>query len=157
MAEHVWTVLCQKILTDPETQVVSLIDVFDHLILDQADDFDIQAAIEEVQSAGGRGVVFPTRMHLVTQWVRSDSSKPEISRFRLSLESPAGERLQEQEVLIELTESVAQRITIRFDKMSVTGLGRYWYIIETPKERKNKKVDWERVANLPLDVVVPPG
>jgi hypothetical protein len=158
MAEHAWTVLCQRTLVDSGTNLLSMIDVFDRLIVNQSSEIeDVERELEKVRSEGGRGIIFPARMQVVTQWFRSDSSQPETSRLRLSLADPSGDRLFEQEVSIELEQSLAQRITLGLDRIRVTTLGQYWWIVEKiHPAKKGKRESWVQVARIPLQVVAAP-
>lgn len=154
MADHVWTVLCQKTVTDADTGLFGMMDVFDKLILNPTSETpDVEAKLDEAHNSGKKGATFPARLRIVTQWIRSDASKPEDFSFRIALVDPLGERLFEQTVPLELSTSIAQRITIRSEQISITILGFYWFIVERPRETKGK-TRWTEVTKVPLQVVV---
>lgn len=148
MAEHAWTVVCQKTLVDPDSDLYTLVDVFDRLLIFPDPEIpDIEAKLDEVKKEGGRGIVVPASIRVVSQWFRSDRLRPETARCRLSIADPRGEKLFEQEISIELTKTGTQRITVRSDQMVVTLLGTYFVTMD--KERNG---GWEEVARLPLQV-----
>jgi hypothetical protein len=152
VAEHVWTVLCQKTLLDTQTNVVSLVDVLEKITLAHA---DVEEGLAKAQSEAGKGLVFPMSMHLVTWWTRSDYTKPEELDIRVSILAPSGERLFVQEVPIDLTASRAQRMTLRFQQFRITqSEGVYWFVIEKTKVSKGKGARWSTAAKLPLEVTL---
>ena len=152
MAEHAWTVLCQKVLTDDETKLPTLVDLFDRLIINPTPDIpDIAAKLEELQREGQHGIAVPTEMRIVTQWYRSERARPENAKCRVALVDPHEARIFEQEISIELTEKPLQRITVRSHQLGITGLGIYWVVVEKPKAGKGGK--WAEVARIPLQVI----
>lgn len=153
MAEHAWTVLCQKVLADQDTKLLSLVDVFDRLIINPTPEVpDIAVKLEELRKEGQHGFVVPTEIRIVTQWYRSDRERPESAKCRLSLEDPHGARIFDQEVSIELIEKPLQRITVRSHQLGITGLGLYWVIVEKPKKGKGGD-KWVQVTRIPLQIV----
>jgi hypothetical protein len=152
MAEHVWTVLCHSTLIDPETKAISLFQVAEKLTLHPIAGGElVERELERVQSEGKRGLHFPVQMRLISWWVRTDPSRGEMIEPRISLLNPAGERLLEQVVPLDLERYASQRLTMHFDKLQITHLGRYWFVLEQPKGTKNKP-KWATVARIPLDV-----
>jgi hypothetical protein len=128
MAEHVWTVLCQKTLLDPQTDVISIVDVLEKITLTGL--VAVEEELAKAHGKGRKGLVFPVLMQLVTWWVRSDYTKPEKLDIRIAILDPSGERLLVQEVPIDLTESSARRMTLRFQEFQMTQEGVYWFAIE---------------------------
>jgi hypothetical protein len=151
MAEHAWTVICQKTLVDPETDLYTLVDVFDRLLVHPSPDIpDIEAKLDEVKREGGKGIVLPAQLRIVSQWFRSDRSRPETAVCRLAITDPGGEMVFQQDISIELTQSVAQRITVKSDHFYVTLLGIYFFTVEKLRDNNG---GWMEVARLPLQVV----
>lgn len=153
MAEHAWTVLCQNFLIDPLSNLATLVGLSDQLIIDLGPGVDVEGKIAEERRAGKKGVTVPTRMMVVTQWFRSDRSRPETSRWRLALIDPAGEKILEKEVSVELEDTGSQMMYLTLDRLNVTGLGRYWLVVEKPRETTGKQSRWSKVARLPLQVI----
>jgi hypothetical protein len=156
MAEHVWTVLCQKTVMDADSNLLGMLDVFDKLILNPTPESpDIQAKLDEAHKEGNKGIAFPARIRIVSQWVRSDMSKPEDSSYRLAFVDPLGERLLEQIISLELSTNKAQRITIRSEGLMITELGSYCFVVERPKQTEGGgPPQWAPVAKVPLEVVI---
>lgn len=156
MAEHVWTVLCQSILMEPETKVISLAHITEKLTLHPIPgDEGVERSLEKAHDEGKRGLYFPVQMRLVSWWIRTDSAREEAASPRISLQNPAGERLLEQVVTLDLEKYTSQRLTLHLDRLQITELGRYWFVVERPAGTKNK-TKWSTVARLPLDVEAAP-
>jgi hypothetical protein len=152
MAEHVWTVLCQSSLIEPETKVISLFQVVEKLTLRPFSGGEsVEVELERAHNEGKKGIYFPVQMRLVSWWVRTDPSREESIGPRIALQSPEGERLLEQVVPLDLEKYTSQRLTLHLDKLQITQLGRYWFLVEQPKETKNK-TKWVAVAKSPLDI-----
>lgn len=151
MAEHAWTVLCHKVLVDPDAQILSLIDVVEKFILHQPDGQSVEQQFEKARQAGRKGLKFDVDLRLVSYWVRSEYSRPEQSEMRIVMHNPTGEKLWEQVVSIELKKP-AQRIILRMEQLQVSTFGRYWITVERPA-KSGKKDSWVTVAKLPLELV----
>jgi len=140
---------CQKTLFDPETDLYTLVDIFDRLLISPSPEIpDIEAKLEEVKKDGGKGVSLPAQLRIVSQWFRSDRSCPETTKCRLSIVDPSGERIFRQDISIELEQNAAQRITVKSDQMHVTQMGIYFVIME-----KLLGDEGTEVARLPLQVI----
>src|SRR5215203_3904793 len=128
MADHIWTVACSKHLVDPEAKVISLMDMAEKLNLGGG---DVRELLEQTKSQGGKGIRFDVKLQLVTWWIRSDPTVPETAQLQLSWVSPSGDALYRQNFEVELQEdAISRRTVIRFDKLWITDLGRYWFVIE---------------------------
>lgn len=128
MVEHVWTVLCEKVLEDPDTRVISLVDILERLIIDPEGGMEQQ--IEKAREAGKKGVFVNVQMQVVSWWIRSDHEKEEISHARIAFVSPLGERVMVQDVQIHWEKEISgQRIFVKLDKLPIARLGLYWFKI----------------------------
>ena len=137
--EHVWTVLTERIITDKKTNQVSLIDT-----------------VEEIKAVFPPGPVqvypIPFDAWFVSLWTRSDATKPEKGRFRISWIGPAGEILippRPEGEELDLTEKIRVRISTHMISVPSNGNGRYNYIVEQEIEAQ-----WVRVAKIPVDVTI---
>ena len=150
MADHIWTIICSKQLIDPESKVISLIDVAEKLNLGGS---DVSEVLDQAKSQGGKGIRFDVKMQVVTWWIRSDPEVPETAPLRLSLVSPSGEALYRQEFDVDLQlEAVSRRTVIRFDKLWITDVGRYWFVMEKQNPSRSKKHTWTVAARVPLEL-----
>lgn len=151
MADHVWTVICNKTLIDPGTNVVSLIDITEKLILSGFDE-TVEQELARAKEGGGKGIIFPVRFQLVSWWTRSDFTKPETDEVRISFDSPDGQRLFEQEIEIELeATTTARRLTVNFDQLPISELGRFWFLVEKLRGKGAVK-KWVLATKIPLEL-----
>jgi len=148
MAQHVWSVFCHKTLIDPQTKVVSLVDIIEKLTVEDA---GVGQAVDSAIAAGKKGVALTFPTQLVSWWVRSSYTEPEDDlRIRVRLEDPSGDELLSQEIAVDLAEYNSQRVTLHLDNIPVTTLGNYWFIVE--KASKRKAAPWISVATIPLEI-----
>ena len=148
MADHIWTVLCSKHFTDPESKIISLIDVTEKIYVGGG---NVSELLEQAKSQGNKGIQFDVKMQIVTWWIRSDPTVPETVALQLTFVSPSGEQLYRQSFEVDLEEgAVSRRTVIRFDKLWVTEFGRYWFVLEKQSPSRGKK---ERIAaRVPLEI-----
>jgi hypothetical protein len=156
MAEHGWTVLCEKTLEDSDTKLLTLGDVYDRLIINHSAELpDVEALLEKAHKAGKKGISLPAKIRLVSQWFRSDMGRPEQGLCRILFVDPLGNTVLENEVPLDLLENDGYRITIKADEIRITALGTYYFTVE-------KGVDdggvtrWVEQTRLPLNVVAGP-
>ena len=148
MADHIWTVLCDKHLVDPRLETISLIDVVESINVP-----DLGRLLEEALSAGKRGALVKTPMLLVSWWFRSDPSETTL-HVRFSIASPTGEHLFMQAVGLSWTKDQNhRRIFVNLDGIPVQKPGRSWFIVEQQvKTKKGDKLRWTVVARIPLEI-----
>jgi hypothetical protein len=152
MARHVWTVLCERSLTDPDGGAISLLGVIEKITVHEQPD-QVERQIRQAQEEDRLGVVFPMRMQLITWWVRSDYSKPETTTTRVSFVNPSGRMLLEQEVSIDLLDNTGRRMTLRFDVFPLTMFGLHWFVVEQKRRpAKPKESRWAVMAKFPVEV-----
>ena len=152
MAEHAWTVLCNSTMIEPETKVISLVNVVEKLTLQPVPgDAEVERELARAHSEGKKGLYFPVQLRLVSWWVRSDLAREETLELRISLLNPTGEKMLEQEVILDLAKFASQRLTLHLDKLQITGLGRYWFLVEECKGTKSKP-KWARAGRVPLEI-----
>jgi hypothetical protein len=154
MAEHVWSILCQRPLIDPSNNVISLFEVAEKLNIQVIRPEVVEEELRKARGEG-KGLSARVRLHLVSWWVRSDYAQPEASATRVTVLSPTGQRLFEQTNSIELDKGTGQRLLIEFDRFLVSMLGVHWFVVEKPR-RRSKKNPWEVVARIPFEVAVVP-
>jgi hypothetical protein len=152
VAEHVWSVACRTSLIDPNTQLISLIEVAEKITL-QSDRGKVDVQIGLAQERSNKGVVTPIQMQIVSWWVRSNYDQPESAEGRISLIDPAGSRLFEQPLPIDLLSVTARRFTVNLDQFPLTALGLYWFLVEQKHLSKSKKPRWTTETRIPLEMV----
>ncbi|HVR95228.1 MAG TPA: hypothetical protein VMW27_01345 [Thermoanaerobaculia bacterium] len=143
MAEHVWSVLCEKLLREDETGVISLVSVLERINLHE-DLVELERQLE-----GASGFIHP--MRLVVWCVRSDYDQPESFTIRLSWHLPTGDILTfNKEHQLSLETATGVRPQILLPGVPWRGPGLYWLVIEI----KNEGQEWTTATRLPLEVVV---
>jgi hypothetical protein len=133
--EHVWSVLCQNSAVDNETGSVSLLNVLETItILGEA-----------------RGEIKLHVNHEVfSEWVRTDEKLPAKGMMRLSFCNTENECKQKLELPVDLSEQVFARTRIKLSGLTISGPGRYKFIVELKLEGSDR---WELKVTLPLMVV----
>lgn len=148
MAEHVWSVLCDRSVIDKSSNQVSLLNVVESLKL-----FVDKEELDKLRQLGGGSEEAPSfkrRMHFVTWWVRSALDVPETVPIRIVVISPRGERGGTASATVDLSEKSSYRIQIVIDGLKYLGEGRYWFAVE----QKVDEEEWSEVARVPLSVAV---
>ena len=142
MAEHVWSVLCEKVLHD-EADVISLGSIVERLML-----WGTSAELlRQAKQEGNKGIRVPVDLRLVTWWLRSTLDEPETIQLRVALLSPDGESLFREVFSVELDlEHPGKRTVVRLTDMLITGLGRYWVLVE----KQSEKGRWVSATRIPL-------
>jgi hypothetical protein len=148
MAEHIWTVVCEKHLVDPVSKVITLVDIAESFSQE-----DLEQRLEESLSLGKRGVLANHPMQLVSWWFRTDPTD-ETLQVRFRLWNPAGEIAFSTTAQISWPEevSVPARILLNMEKFPVTMFGLHWFSVEHQKPTKNKASRWVTVTRIPVSV-----
>jgi hypothetical protein len=147
MAEHIWTVLCERHLIDPDSKVISLIDVSESVRVD-----GLEQQIEDALRLGKRGALVNAPTQLVSWWFRSDSNEESL-QVRFVLVSPDGKRLFEQPMNALWGEDrTFLRVFFKFDKLPVSMPGLYWFVTEQQRTSKSGKARWIAMTRIPLQV-----
>jgi hypothetical protein len=145
MAEHLWSVACHEILTNPDTGAISLVDVAEELSV-----AGLEKLLEEAQTQGKKGIVVKAPLKVFSSWYRSDPDEREL-RARVVLQDPAGENLLKQTVKVAWgDDTLFSRVLFFFDLVAVSSAGLYWFIVEQQKRTESKKPRWGPVAKFPL-------
>lgn len=148
MAEHVWSVLCDRSVIDKSSNQVSLLNVVESLTLFV--DKDELEKLRRSEADQGERPAFRRRLHFVTWWVRSDLDTPETVAIRVVLNSPKGERGDAAHATVDLSEHSSYRIQMAIDGLRYFGEGRYWLAVE----EQHGPDEWREVARVPLRLSV---
>jgi hypothetical protein len=146
MAEHVWSVLCSKALIDNETQMVSLIEVVERVIINERGEFEEAIA----NAPSDARPLLPHLMYLMSWWVRTNRAVPETGAFRIRTLLPSGEYSDiVAAFVISLENNTGFRARLRIPGIPWAGIGLYWFVIE---EQLGEE-EWRISARIPLEVV----
>lgn len=154
MAEHLWTILCEKTLIDPDSGIITLVDVAEQFNITYEDEA-IEEKLATAKSLGQKGVYVPVHLQLISAWWRTETEHSSTVRF--SLVNPNAERVYEQDATIDWNVGIyLQRFTLRIDKLPISMLGLHWFVIEQRKEGKGKKASrWTVEGRVPLLISKP--
>lgn len=149
MAEHLWTVLCGKMLVDSDTGVISLVDVIENLTVE-----GLEQKIKEGIDQGKKGAFVNEPMKLVSWWFRTDV-REEVLQARVIFLNPAGEALMEQSFGMPWEKeqpSASIRAIVNLDRFPANMLGLYWFSIEQLETSETGEARWLPAARVPLSV-----
>lgn len=146
MAEHIWSVLCDRSVIDKYTNQISLLNVIEsiRITVEEGGAKKIRAEAEKT----GRSPVFGHKMQLVTWWVRSDPDVPETIEIQIANYSPSGERGGVPvSGRVDLVHHRSYRIQVEIGGVAYKGDGLYWIVVERRGQR-----GWEPVSRLPVNI-----
>lgn len=135
MIKHAWTVLCDKVIVDRQTNNVSL------------DSID-QLTVHGMTPSGDEKVVIPTAVTLATLWYRDPGDEPERGAARMRFVSPDGETLGQAELDIDLSERPRARTFGRLGGLPFSSFGTYFFRMELQENG-----EWHEVAKIPFQIV----
>ncbi len=134
---HVWSVFCRRVLTDKDSNAISLIECID--------------AITAGFEGEGSPPDIPVNATLVSFWRRSNPEKPERGRARVRLEGPDGEMIREIPYQVDLSANSSGRVNVAVLVLPFRGDGVYEFVVSLQDQETG--VDSE-VARLPVPVNV---
>lgn len=147
MADHIWTVFCERAIFDQTTNSASLIDVIEQIgaapIPPTADGVALPANI-----FGSRAGL------LISLWTRSDPSVSETARGRTYLLLPNGKQVGKILYDLDLTKSPRFRLNTNVPNLPIIGPGRYSWTVQLEKKSTSGKARWATVATIPFDVTI---
>ena len=138
MIDHIWTVLCSRVVVDIESQNLSIQNVLEQLNL----------AAEPAPD-----LVIGIPYDIASFWVRSEADTPAKGRSRITLVDPSGAATSIVEMAIDLTQVERARHRIHCSGLRATGPGRYVFRVELLDDGQS---DWRLVASVPLRIIFAP-
>jgi hypothetical protein len=152
MARHVWSVLCEKVLVDHTSKLVSLVEVIERINVQEDPEHTISNELAKARATGKRGLNIPVRFTLASWWVRSNYAVAESPTVRVRIQNEAYEELYEKVVALNLGDpNTGGRVLLNFDKMPFTGFGRYWLIVDEPG---HDGADWNPATMIPIELAL---
>jgi len=146
MAEHLWTVLCERILVDTQNQVISLVDIIETLASK-----GLEQRVEEAKRIGKKGAILETRLQLVSWWHRDDPEEKTV-QARFLLHTPSGEIVMVAPASLDWApDSNMLRLFVNLDKIPVAEFGLHWFSVQRPKVLKSR-TRWDTVTRLPMNI-----
>ena len=140
MIDHVWTILCGRCIVESGTNVVTLVDVIEELLLSGPGPIPERSAAVAVSCT------------LVTLWRRQDPARPCRGQGRIEVFGPSGESLHDRVTAydIDLTESTRMRFVGPLQALPLAGVGSYHFRILCKAEGQE---EWREVARYPFEVI----
>ncbi len=140
MAEHVWSVLCEKLAVDDENNTINLLTIIERITL--------VGRVEDINAElGASGFLSP--MRLITWCVRSDYRAAESFELRVGWSTPGGEYVPLNKHRLEMAEEHSVRARLIVPGIPWRGVGLYWLVVD-----KNDSGEWVNAARLPVEVLV---
>lgn len=139
---HAWSVLCEKVLTDNQTNNISL-DVVEQISISGL----------PALPTGAKGFVIPMRLQLASMWYRDNFEVADKCDARLVILSPEGETLSKLDIVADLTSAPRARTICGLEAFPVSRQGIYKFVVS----QKTTKDEWKEVARLPLEIVISQG
>ncbi|MFH0891632.1 MAG: hypothetical protein V1867_02525 [Candidatus Falkowbacteria bacterium] len=139
--KHVWSIICNRCITDQETNSISLIDVIE--------EFNIRIDKKRFKNEGK--VMIPSNFNITHLILKDENMEVERGSILIEFFDPSGKKHKNELIQkIEIGKS-HKRIRARFliGAMSFKEPGRYIFSVKM-KGEKDKK--YKKVAELPLDV-----
>ena len=139
---HVWSVLCDRCVTDKATNNISM-DVIEQL----------QANIGRIDDPA-KLTILPMQLKIVSFWTRTDEAVAEEGRGRIQVYDPFGKSyadVESSQFKIDLTNTIRSRSINEILGMGIfpDKQGTYAFGVEVFQGGK-----WEEVARLPLQVAL---
>jgi hypothetical protein len=142
LIEHIWTILCSRVITSRETNNVSLIEVTEELKLDVGTEGDKESTDQSV-------IPLPVSLVLVSLWSRMEDNKPIVGTAKDIMLTPSGKTLGEHEFKIDLSDHMRMRTMRNLINLPipVKESGKYRFRTELLAEETKT---WKAVSNIPL-------
>jgi hypothetical protein len=136
MAQHIWSVLCSRLLEDPTSRVVSLIDVIEGIDVVMSEPSLVQDPIP-----------IPIGMTIVSFWTRSGDAAGESYSLRATIRLPNGRTFSTSAVKVVFEKS-NYRQQFKLPNLPFMQPGRYWFIVEGSSDETR----WTTATEIPLQV-----
>jgi hypothetical protein len=139
MARHVWSLLCRHTLQETSGDFFfSIVDVLDGTNVSRS------TPDEDLKTATSMNF----RCKLVSTWIRSDLSQPEIGTARVGLILPNRERASYSDPInVDMRTFNRCRTFVKLEVLPLRGEGLYEFLIEL-----HTPTAWEVVARVPLSI-----
>jgi len=137
MINHAWTIVCQKSITDKETN---------NICLDVLEQLNIKAP---PLPSTAKGIIFPIHIEIVSLWYRNQGEKGERGKGRIRVHTENNLDISTANLNIDLESNHRARTRVKMDGLPVprNALGYFYFVIEL-----ESKGNWTKVSRVPLEV-----
>ena len=147
MAEHIWTVLCHRACVDRETNLISLLEATEKVVVPPGQLEKARAASPKAKS---HRLLARVQMQLATWWKRTQRDEPEQTLSRLSMIDVDGEEFSSHEVPVPLDEFAGFRAVANIEAIPIDrGSGTMWFRVS-----RRDDDEWTLVASIPLEIEI---
>jgi hypothetical protein len=147
MAEHIWSLLCERQLVDPESGVISLMDLRENVTVD-----GLEKMLEDAAEQGKKGTLVSAPTLLVSWWHRS-SPEEEVFHVRYGFVSPEEKRITERTADFSWqADNWLARIFVKFDTLPCSMPGLYWFHVEQRQASEGGEPRWDLITRIPLHI-----
>jgi len=148
MITHIWSVLCQRSLIDLETNNISIIDVFEELLVNVSQTLKTKEL--PVSELSVMNVSIP--YEIVSLWLRDRSDVNEKINIKIVLIDPKKKEIQTIDQPMELKAgSIRYRTRVKINGIAITIPGHYTVQVKIKEENKD---NYRLIAELPLEVKI---
>jgi hypothetical protein len=138
MPKLLWFIVCERVLEDPVSKVITLVDVIEAVT--------IRGAPMSVDLTKNH-VIVPIRLAAVSLWTRTPDA-PATFEARAVVRTPDGREFGTPAATITWGAHANFRQTIRFGTLPFVGAGRYAIVVQS----KVASDDWKTAAELPVEL-----
>lgn len=137
---HVWTVLCRQVITDRDSNQLTLVNAVENVL--------VRPLVDQIPD----DAVIPLDWVLVSMWTRSNLDAPEEAQYRVMLLSPDSEpspitAIDGSTVFrVDMTEKRRMRTQLQITTLRVGPPGTYAFRVDLGVKSK-----WTTVAIIPYD------
>lgn len=142
MIRHLWTVYCREVLTDQETNNVSMIQALE----------SIHLSASGGENVSGQGHFVPFDSKLITLWARQEWDTPGTSTMRIRFFGSNGSELLSSTVVVDLQDHLRRRTTANLSGLSIVGSGFYEWVVD--RAGCNGEDEWVEEARIPVQIEV---
>lgn len=148
MARLVWAVLCEKVIQDKSSNLLSLINVLERLNV-AATESEISAAKEDPDQM----LAVPVDINVAAWWTRSDADEEEGFEVLLLVVAPDGSIVIRHSLAVDLAELSSKRTIFKIEALPIGhGAGEYQFELQVVVPEPHGSGQAETVARLPLDL-----
>jgi len=139
MIEHAWSVLCQKVIIDQESNNISL---------DVIEEIHLEGNLPPEAIRDSEGFLVPYQLIFASLWYRNDPEIESRGKARLQLISPNGKVIGGAEIDVDLTKNSRLRTKCKFNSLPIPKNQSGYFFFHLQVQEK----EWKTVAKIPLEI-----
>jgi hypothetical protein len=148
--KHLWSLICQNVITSQETNSVTLVEVIEELKFSPNENPGAREMIENALREGN--FALPVNFSLVTTWLRSNPESPESAQVRVDIKAPNGDILTQQGYSVDFSEHARLRARTVVPILPFKGDGTYQFVVYHKVGN-----EWQEDVSIPLAVSESPS